>query len=137
MCACVCVRKSYCVCVCVLKSGLHYTNRVVRASVRKLYNNYTLSHCPLHNGVHSSSPTVPRPNLNIFFSPLHVNIDQRSCLWLVEFVYGVVHTVNMTLAISAHDEGKSFIVSFFRLLFLQDQFCYHFIDWIEFVHISR
>lgn len=55
--------------------------------------------------------TVPRPNVFIYFSPLHINVDQRSCLWLMEFVYGVVHTINMELAVSVHDEGKTFIVS--------------------------
>lgn len=38
-------------------------------------------------------------------------MDQRSCLWLVEFVYGVVKTINMELAVSVHDEGKSYMVS--------------------------
>jgi len=53
---------------------------------------------------------APRPNIFIYFSPLHVNVDQRSCIWLLEFAYGVVKTINMELALSAHDEGKSYIV---------------------------
>ena len=47
----------------------------------------------------------------VYVSPLHINVDQRSCLWLVEFVYGVVKTINMELAVSVHDEGKSYMVS--------------------------
>ena len=57
------------------------------------------------------SPAAPRPNVFVYVSPLHINVDQRSCLWLVEFVYGVVKTINMELAVSVHDEGKSYMVS--------------------------
>ncbi len=32
-------------------------------------------------------------------------------MWLVEFVYGVVRTVNIELAMSVKDEGMTFLVS--------------------------
>ncbi len=54
---------------------------------------------------------APRPNVFVYFTPLHVNVDQHSFLWLVQFVYGVVMTINMKLALSVHDEGKSYLVS--------------------------
>ena len=44
-------------------------------------------------------------------NPVHANIDQKSCLWLVEFVHGVVKTINVELALDVKDEGKSFLVS--------------------------
>ena len=56
-------------------------------------------------------PIVPRPNLFIYFSAIHINLHQDSCLWLVEYVNGVIQTVNLELAISVKDEGKAFIVS--------------------------
>ena len=55
--------------------------------------------------------TVPRPNLFIYFSPVHINVHQESCLWLVEYVNGVIQTVNLELAVNVKDEGKAFIVS--------------------------
>ena len=39
-----------------------------------------------------------------------MNIHQETCLWLVEFVYGVVRTINVELALSLKDEGKTFMV---------------------------
>ena len=54
---------------------------------------------------------VPRPNLFIYFSPIHINVHQESCLWLVEYVNGVIQTVNLELAVTVKDEGKAFIVS--------------------------
>jgi len=32
-------------------------------------------------------------------------------MWLVEFVYGVMRTVNIELAMSVKDEGMTFLVS--------------------------
>lgn len=46
----------------------------------------------------------------VYVSPVHVNVHQESCLWLVEFIHGVVKTVNIELALSVKDEGKSFLV---------------------------
>ena len=43
-------------------------------------------------------------------SPVHLNFHQESCLWLVEFIHGVVKTVNIELALSVKEEGKSFLV---------------------------
>lgn len=57
------------------------------------------------------SPAVPRPNVLLYMSPVHVNVHQESCLWLVEFMHGVVKTVNIQLALAVKDEGKSFLVS--------------------------
>lgn len=54
---------------------------------------------------------VPRPNVMVYLSPIHLNLHQESCLWLVEFVHGVVRTVNIELALSVKDEGQSFLVS--------------------------
>lgn len=52
---------------------------------------------------------VPRPNVFIYLSPLHVNFHQKLCLWLVEFVHGVARTVNLNLLMSAHIEGQEFL----------------------------
>ncbi|XP_019849692.1 PREDICTED: uncharacterized protein LOC100636695 [Amphimedon queenslandica] len=49
---------------------------------------------------------VPRPNIFIYISPIHVNFHQEQCLWLAEFVQGVAQTVNLDLLLSAHDEGQ-------------------------------
>lgn len=68
----------------------------------------TFYHYPLE---YSEKFSAPRPNVFVYISPLHINVDQLSCLWLVRFVYGVVRTVNMELAVSVHDEGKSYIES--------------------------
>ncbi len=54
---------------------------------------------------------VPRPNVSIDVTPIHINLHQQSCLWLVEFVHGVVQTINFDLAVSVHDEGKTVLVS--------------------------
>lgn len=54
---------------------------------------------------------VPRPNVSVYLSPVHVNVHQESCLWLVEFVHGLVRTVNIQLALAVKDESKSFLVS--------------------------
>ena len=54
---------------------------------------------------------VPRPNVYIYASPVHVNVHQETCLWLAEFVVGVVNTVNVELAFSVKDEGMTFLVS--------------------------
>lgn len=53
---------------------------------------------------------VPRSNLFVYFSPIHINVHQDSCLWLVEYVNGVIQTVNVELALTVKDEGKAFIV---------------------------
>ena len=47
----------------------------------------------------------------VYLSPVHVNVHQESCLWLVEFIHGLVKTVNIQLALTVKDEGKSFLVS--------------------------
>ena len=52
---------------------------------------------------------VPRPNIFIYLSPLHVNIHQEQFLWLAEFTHGVALTVNLNLILSAHTEGQHFI----------------------------
>jgi len=66
----------------------------------------------LHGGCVSSyvcSP-VPRPNVFVYVSPIHMNVHQETCLWLAEFVVGVVKTVNVDLALSVKDEGMTFLV---------------------------
>ena len=55
--------------------------------------------------------TVPRPNIYVYFSPIHINFHQESCLWLIEYINGVIQTVNIELAVSVKDESKAFIVS--------------------------
>lgn len=57
-----------------------------------------------HNGF--SIHIVPRPNIFMYISPIHVNFHQEQCLWLAEFVQGVAQTVNIDLLLSAHDEGQ-------------------------------
>lgn len=54
---------------------------------------------------------MPRPNVLLYMSPVHINVHQESCLWLVEFIHGLVKTVNIQLALTVKDEGKSFLVS--------------------------
>ena len=54
----------------------------------------------------SLSLTVPRPNIFIYISPIHVNFHQEQCLWLAEFAHGVAQTVNLDLLLSAHSEGQ-------------------------------
>ena len=54
-------------------------------------------------------PIVPRPNIFVYLSPIHVNFHQESCLWLVEFVHGVARTVNLNLLLAAHTEGRVFL----------------------------
>lgn len=46
----------------------------------------------------------------VYMSPVHLSFHQESCLWLIEFIHGVVRTVNIELALSVKDEGKSFLV---------------------------
>ena len=55
------------------------------------------------------SPSVPRPNIFVHLSPIHMNFHQESCLWLAEFVHGVVQTVNLNLLLAAHTEGRVFL----------------------------
>lgn len=76
-----------------------------------MYNMATISFTTPHTHTHTLSPTVPRSNMFVYFSPIHINVHQESCLWLVEYANGVVQTVNLELAVSVKDEGKAFIVS--------------------------
>ena len=57
----------------------------------------------------SSHDSVPRPNVFVYLSPIHINFHQESCLWLAEFVHGVAQTVNLNLLLAAHTEGKVFL----------------------------
>lgn len=55
---------------------------------------------------------VPRPNVSLYLSPLHINFHQAQCLWLVELVHSLVRTVNLNLLLSAHTEGQVLIKQF-------------------------
>lgn len=42
-------------------------------------------------------------------APVHVSFHQQHCLWLVEFVHGVLRTVNLDLALAVLSETSSFL----------------------------
>ena len=58
-----------------------------------------------------TTPPVPRPNVYVYMSPIHINFHQESCLWLAEFIHGVTATVNVGLAKTAVEEGNAYLVS--------------------------
>ena len=62
--------------------------------------------------VYYYSIIVPRPNVSIYLSPMHINFHQEQCLWLVEFCHGLARTVNLNLLLSAHTEGQVLIEQF-------------------------
>ena len=55
----------------------------------------------------------------VYLSPVHVNLHQESCLWLVEFLHGLVKTVNIDLALSVKEEGQSYLVSMEAILMVE------------------
>ena len=59
----------------------------------------------------SLSPcSVPRPNLYVHLTPVHATLHQTSLVWIMDFLHGVLATVNLDLALSVHSEGKAFMV---------------------------
>jgi len=53
---------------------------------------------------------APRPNINVHCSPLHVNVEQRTLIWVAEFVRDVLGTIDTTLATSVKDDFMSYLV---------------------------
>jgi hypothetical protein len=52
---------------------------------------------------------IPRPNLYLHLTPLHATLHQDSLVWIMDFIHGVMATVNLDLAMSIHSEGKAFL----------------------------
>jgi hypothetical protein len=52
---------------------------------------------------------IPRPNAYVHLTPVHATLHQTSLVWIMDFLHGVLATVNLDLAYSVHTEGKAFM----------------------------
>ncbi len=79
--------------------------------------------------------SVPRPNVSISVSPIHINLHQQSCLWLVEFIHGVIRTITFDFSSSGEPSlvgGKWYTTMYYCLATTLES-----VDYTVQVHMHR
>lgn len=72
---------------------------------------YVILHlCDLYCVSFGLTCLAPRPNVYVHCCPLHVNIEQKTLIWMAEFVRTVLGTIDTSLATSVKDNFMSYLV---------------------------
>ena len=53
---------------------------------------------------------APRPNVYVYCCPIHINFDQKTCVWVARFARTILSTIDATLATSVKKDLVVYLV---------------------------
>ena len=56
------------------------------------------------------SSSAPRPNVYVYCCPVHINFDQKTCVWVARFARAILGTIDTTLAVSVKNDLLVYLV---------------------------
>ena len=53
---------------------------------------------------------APRPNVYVYCCPIHINFDQKTCVWIARFARAILGTIDTNLATSVRNDFVVYLV---------------------------